>query len=98
MGFLRPRAEESGQLVTAVRQVQSAFRGCSPFDPAGKHHHSSMMLYNVASLREVSCSGATNCSGGGRSMSTMVERVAQALQQKMGTAGFEEPVASFSLA
>ena len=31
-------------------------------------------------------------------MSTMVERVAQALQQEMGTAPFDEPASSFALA
>ena len=31
-------------------------------------------------------------------MSTMVERVAQALQQEMGVAPFDEPASSFSLA
>ena len=37
-------------------------------------------------------------SGGARSMSTMVERVAQALQQEMGTAPLDEPPSSFALA
>ena len=31
-------------------------------------------------------------------MSTMVERVAQSLQQEMGTAAFDEPASSFALA
>ena len=31
-------------------------------------------------------------------MSTMVKRVAQALQQEMGTARFDEPASSFALA
>jgi len=31
-------------------------------------------------------------------MSSMVERVAQALQQEMGTASFDEPPSSFALA
>ena len=31
-------------------------------------------------------------------MSTMVERVAQALQQEMATAAFDEPASSFALA
>jgi len=31
-------------------------------------------------------------------MSTMVKRVAQALQQEMGTAPFDEPPSSFALA
>jgi hypothetical protein len=31
-------------------------------------------------------------------MSTMVKRVAQALQQEMGTAPFDEPASSFALA
>jgi|SRR5215469_1579660 len=36
--------------------------------------------------------------GGARSMSTMVERVAQALQQQIATAPFDEPASSFALA